>query len=153
MYHVDAYTNAKFGVSSSSHLFAIHNHTFRDTRTHAHTACYDNTVQLRWNGVKRRPKYSPTPFQVLNLPLELSRVKFIQANQHSINDFMVYCNRNVVPICHHFTDIHMPSVSDLDLDGQNLPRLDENLLIKSPYATLYLLTVIWLTRSLVYRII
>ena len=55
---VNTYVLAKIGASRSSNLLSV---TFRvvDTyvRTNVHNASLHNTVQLRRNGMTRRPKY------------------------------------------------------------------------------------------------
>ena len=49
---------------------------------------------------------------------------------------------SVIQICHNFKHIRNRNVHDLDL--QNGPRSNENILIKSPYATSYLMTITFL---------
>ena len=51
-YFVNGHMYEKNGNSRINRLFAVYNRTLRDRRTHVHTACQDNTVQLCWNSVK-----------------------------------------------------------------------------------------------------
>ena len=41
------------GASTSNRLFAVHIRTAHEQIYFTHSACYDNTVQLRWNSVNR----------------------------------------------------------------------------------------------------
>lgn len=56
-YILNVHTCVIIGASRSGLLLAVHNRKFPNGRTHAHTACQRNTVQLRTNGVKStKPK-------------------------------------------------------------------------------------------------
>ena len=52
------------------------------------------------------------------------------------------CISDVSPICYHSMDIRKRTVHDLDLDHFNEPRLNPNILIESPCATLYLMAMV-----------